>query len=219
MEIGSTIEHLWQAVALFFENTSIHDLILRHGSWFWTVVFVWACLQGETFVIFAGAAAAQDVLDIKLLILFAWLGTFCGDQVYFYMGRRWGRRFLHHFPKFEHAVDKILKLIERHDRVYILFYRFIFGVRNISPFALGLSHLTWKEFSTWNFIASLVAAVGFSMLGFLFGETLENVLGETIDGVMIGTAVIVAIVFAVKLILNRQKKPSSSGKDGGKTPS
>src|SRR5262249_28581193 len=164
-----------QAIVLFFENVNLQDLIQHHGRWFETIIFVWAFLQGETFVIFAGAAAAQDVLDIKTLILLTWAGSFCGDQVTFWIGRRYGRKFLCRHPKLEHVLEKILVRLERHDRVFILFYRFIFGVRNISPFALGLSHLTRKEFTTWNVFGALLAAIGFSMFGYLFGEVLENV--------------------------------------------
>ena len=184
---------------------SVHDLVLHHGRWFWSVVFVWAFLQGETFVIFAGAAAAQDVLDIRLLILFAWIGTFCGDQFYFYLGRKFGPGLMHRFPSLERATKKILTRIEKHDRVFILFYRFIYGVRNVSPFALGLSHITYKEFTRLNVFAALLAAFGFSMIGYLFGEALDNVLGS-IQDVMLGVGVIVVLIFAIKYAVKKWHK-------------
>jgi membrane protein DedA with SNARE-associated domain len=205
MDSPPSISHLWQAIVFFFENVNLQDLIQHHRNWFDTIVFVWTFLQGETFIIFAGAAAAQDVVDIKSLIFFTWLGSFCGDQFCFWLGRKYGRRWLTRFPKLDHLMQRILARLERHDRVFILFYRFIYGVRNVSPFALGMSHLTWKEYTTWNAMGALLAALGFSLFGYLFGEALENVLGE-VHGVMMGMAVVVICIFAAKYIHKKWKK-------------
>ena len=45
----------------------LHDLIARYGAWIYAVAFVWAFFEGETFVLFGGAAAAQGMLDPWLL--------------------------------------------------------------------------------------------------------------------------------------------------------
>jgi membrane protein DedA with SNARE-associated domain len=205
MEQAEPILHFWQAVSLFFENANLQELIRHHKGWFDMIVFVWTAMQGQSFLIFAGAAAAQDVLDIRTLILCAWAGGFFGDQVCFYLGRKYGTKILHKFPKMETAIQRVLIKIERHDRVFILIYRFIYGVRNISPFALGMSHLTWKEYTTWNVVGALIAALGYSMLGFLFGEVLDNVLGE-LHGLFIAVAVLIVVLVAGRYIVKKLRK-------------
>ena len=36
----------------------VNQLIAEHGAWFYPITFLWTFLEGETFVIFAGAASA-----------------------------------------------------------------------------------------------------------------------------------------------------------------
>jgi hypothetical protein len=38
-------------------DIDIYQLIERYQDWFYLITFIWTFLEGETFVIFAGAAA------------------------------------------------------------------------------------------------------------------------------------------------------------------
>lgn len=206
MDIGGTIEHIGQAVQLFFENVSLTDLIRRHGTWFYLITFVWAFLEGETFVIFAGAAAAQGSLNIYYLIFFAWIGSFCGDQFYFFLGRKFGTKILARFPKLQPGAEKVSKLIIKYDVVFILTYRYLYGLRNIASVCMGISSLNWRKFVFWNFIAAFIWANSFAWAGYIFGEVLDKVLGHTVEGIMIGLAGLLVIIFGVKYILKLRKR-------------
>ena len=65
----------------------LQSLVADYGIWFYVVTFLWTFIEGETFVIYAGVLVAQGLLDGPLLLACAWLGSFCGDQCYFYIGR------------------------------------------------------------------------------------------------------------------------------------
>src|SRR5579883_1443250 len=85
--------HLWAVFGFCWNSVShldIRRLILEHGRWFYLITFVWTFVEGETFVIFAASFAAQGLLNPFILLLSAWLGSFSGDQAYFYIGRRFG---------------------------------------------------------------------------------------------------------------------------------
>ena len=75
----------------------INQLIAHNGACFYLIIFVWTFLEGETIILFAGFAAAQGLVDPLLLLTFAWLGSFSGDQCYFWLGRRFGVRLLDRF--------------------------------------------------------------------------------------------------------------------------
>jgi len=75
----------------------INQLIANNGACFYVIAFVWTFLEGETVVLFAGFAAAQGLVDPLLLLTVAWLGSFSGDQCYFWLGRRFGVRLLDRF--------------------------------------------------------------------------------------------------------------------------
>ncbi len=79
----------------------IYQLIQNYGDWIYLIAFFWAALEGETFVIFAGLAAQRGYLNIYELIFSVGLGSLVGDQICFWLGRCYGARILHHFPKLE----------------------------------------------------------------------------------------------------------------------
>lgn len=209
MDIAASLADFWQSIADF----DVYQFIELHGNWFYVITFVWTFLEGETFVLFAGAAAAQDILDIRLLIAISWLGSYCGDQTYFYLGRRFGPGILKRFPKLQKGADKVAGLILKYDVAFILTYRFIYGLRNVSSFAMGLSGLDWKKFAFWNFWAAGIWAFTFSMVGFLFGEVLDNVLGHAIETVMLTLLGVIAVVYIGKQIWKKIKK--NRGEDVG----
>jgi membrane protein DedA with SNARE-associated domain len=188
------------------EQTVAH-YIAEYGILFYPLTFLWTAFEGETFVIFAGYFASRGMLNLPLLIACAWLGSFCGDQFYFLLGRRYGARVLRRFPKWQPGVDRALRLLERYDTAFILSFRFIYGVRNFSSFAMGMSPLRWTRFCALNFIAAGVWAVSFACSGYLFGEMLSAVIGDAAEIMGIVALAIFAIV--VVILARRQKRPGA----------
>jgi membrane protein DedA with SNARE-associated domain len=153
----------------------ITQLIDNYSDWIYLIAFFWAALEGETFVIFAGLAAQRGHLNIYELIISVGLGSLLGDQVCFWLGRCYGARILHHFPKLEPGVNQAIGWLEKHAVGFILSYRFMYGIRNVSSIAIGMSHLPWQKFALWNAIAAFVWAVTFSNIGYLFGDLIQRV--------------------------------------------
>jgi len=187
-------------------DIDIFKLVSDYQDWFYGITFVWAFLEGETFVIFAGAGASQGMLNVYLLILAAWLGSFAGDQTYFWIGRRWGHQLLERFPKMQGGVNVALDMLNKYHVGFILSFRFIYGVRNFSSFAMGMSPIGWPRFATLNFIAAFLWANSFAWAGYMLGKTFEAVLGDIAKDfglIMLGIFVIVGTVL---FIVNRRGK-------------
>ena len=185
----------------------INQLIAHNGACFYSIVFLWTFLEGETVVIFAGFAAAQGLVDPVLLLGAAWLGSFAGDQFYFWIARHFGVRLLERFPRWRHGVDGALRWLERYDAGFILSFRFIYGVRNFSSFALGLSAVKWKRFLRLNFAAAGLWAVSFIAIGYFLGHAFRAMLGDlarSFSLVMLG--VFVAIGLGMWLLHRLQRR-------------
>jgi membrane protein DedA with SNARE-associated domain len=185
------------------EQTVAH-YIDQYGILFYPLTFVWTAFEGETFVIFAGYFASHDMLSLPLLIACAWLGSFCGDQFYFWLGRRYGARVLRRFPKWQPGVDRALRLLERYNTAFILSFRFIYGVRNFSSFAMGMSPLRWTRFLVLNFIAAGLWSLSFACSGYVFGEMLSAMLGDAAE--KLGIVALVIFVVVVVILVRRQKR-------------
>jgi membrane protein DedA with SNARE-associated domain len=179
--------------------------IAEYGLLFYPFTFAWTAVEGETFVIFAGYFASRGLLNLPLLIAAAWLGSFCGDQFYFWLGRRYGTRVLRRFPKWQPGVDKALRLLERYNTGFILSFRFIYGVRNFSSFAMGMSPLRWTRFLMLNFVAAGLWALSFAGGGYLFGEVLSTVMGDAAE--IMGLVALALFVLIVVFLVHRQKAP------------
>lgn len=177
---------------------NVDDLQRLANDWghlFYGLTFVWTFFEGETFVIFAGLAARLGFLDWWPLFLCAWLGSFCGDQFYFWVGRRWGQSLLVRFPRWRPGVESALCWLRRYNTGFILSFRFIYGVRNFASFAMGMSGLNPLRFATLNFLAAFVWALSYSGFGYLFGE----ILAPMLDDIILTFGIAMFGIFAVSL--------------------
>jgi membrane protein DedA with SNARE-associated domain len=184
-------------------------LIAEYGAYTYLIAFVWTFLEGETIVLFTGFAAAQGLLNPFLLLVAAWLGSFAGDQLYFWIGRHFGLAILSRFPRWRHGVESALSWLERYNTGFILSFRFIYGVRNLSSFAMGLSAIRWQRFLLLNFLAAGLWATSFIAVGYFLGHAFRAVLGHLVRSfslLMLGAFVAfsVAVWLAHRLQRRRQ---------------
>jgi membrane protein DedA with SNARE-associated domain len=162
------------------DSESIKRLAVEYGPYIYALIFAWTFLEGETCVIIAGIVASQDYLNWTALFLVAWFGSFLGDQLYFWVGRRWGGQVLEQIPRWRPGVETALDFLRRYDTWFILSFRFIYGVRNFASFAMGMSGLDPIRFALLNFVAAFAWALSFAGFGYIFGEALEAVLGDVV---------------------------------------
>ncbi|HTV46363.1 MAG TPA: DedA family protein [Stellaceae bacterium] len=189
----------------------INRLIAEHGSWFYLIAFIWTFLEGETIVVFAGFAAAQGVIDPLLVLAACGLGSFVGDQSWFWVGRHFGPRLLDRFPRWRSGVDAALRWLERYNTGFILSFRFIYGVRNFSSFAMGMSAVPSRRFLLLNFLAAALWAAGFVAVGYFLGHALRAVLGNlarSVSLVMLGAFVVIAWGIGIVHRVQRRRRPT-----------
>ena len=188
----------------------IQNLAVEYGAYIYALIFVWTFFEGETFVIFAGFAASQDYLDWTGVFLAAWFGSFFGDQLYFWIGRRWGRQVLDRIPRWRPGVETALDFLRRYNTGFILSFRFIYGVRNFASFAMGMSGLDPRRFAALNFVAAFGWALSFAGFGYVFGEALETMLDDLaqVFGIIMLTLFGAAFVL-VSVLRHRHRREAS----------
>jgi membrane protein DedA with SNARE-associated domain len=183
----------------------IKELVQNHGLWFYVTTFLWAFFEGETFLIFAGLLASQDLLHLWSLILVAGAGTTCGDFGFFLLGRRYGPSFLKKVPRLAEKQVRIAAWLEKHDFIFIMTYRYIYGLRNISAITIGTSKIAWQRYFILNFFASYLWAVVFAGGGYLFGDLIAKEGEDPINSLMIGALILFLIVLSVHFLRTRRK--------------
>jgi membrane protein DedA with SNARE-associated domain len=154
---------------------SIEQMISGYGYY---AVFLFACIEGEVALITAGFLAHQGLLSIQLVILYAFLGTFIMEQGVFQIGRVYGLRILDRFPKLKPKVAIAFKWLKKYDVLFIFSFRFIYGIRNISPLIIGASGVPSKKFFFVNFAAAIIWSVSIACIGYVFSNAIEGIVAH-----------------------------------------
>jgi len=141
-------------------------------------ILIGTFLEGETILILAGFAAHRGYLDLKLVMLYAFIGTLAGDQLFFFLGRWRGEAIIQKHPRWQLRLVRTQALIHKHRIALILGFRFIYGLRTVTPFALGMSRVSILLFALLNTTGAMIWTLVISLLGYLFGQTTEALLGN-----------------------------------------
>lgn len=142
------------------------------------LILIGTFLEGETILLLGGVSAHMGYLSIGWVITCGFAGTLFGDQLYFYLGRRHGTNFLEKRPAWHSRAQRVHRILERHPVLLILGFRFLYGLRTVTPFVVGTSKVSWPVFSLLNFIGAMLWALAVGLAGYYFGRGVEAVLGE-----------------------------------------
>jgi membrane protein DedA with SNARE-associated domain len=193
--------------------------ILKYG---YAVILLGTFLEGETVLILAGFLAYRGYLDFPLVVLFAFLGTVAGDQLYFFIGRIKGLPFLNRSHTWRVKSAKVLSILRGHEAWIILGFRFMYGLRTITPFLIGATGIAPARFITLNALGGFAWALLITFLGYMIGNTAGLILRDIKRYEYIITSAIIFIglgCWLVYFIRKRMKQKtligdSVSGDDG-----
>ena len=146
-----------------------------YGYW---AVLIGTFLEGETILVMGGLAAHMGYMDLTGVILAAFVGSLCGDQLFFFLGRRHGTFLLTRRPSWTAKLERANRLIDRFQTPLILGFRFLYGLRTVMPFAIGISRVPVLRFIFFNALGAMVWAGIVAGCGYLFGHALEGLLGN-----------------------------------------
>ncbi|MBB4566719.1 DedA family protein [Rhizobium leucaenae] len=154
---------------------TIELLIARYGL---LAIFLGAAIEGETMVILGGVFSHRHLMTYWNAAAAACAGSFIADQTLFFIGR-----YARHYPRVQKIIAKpafarVTHLLERHPTGFIFSFRFIYGLRAISPVAIGMSGVSAIKFALINAAAALIWGLLFTGIGYLFGQGIEQAFGH-----------------------------------------
>ena len=173
-------------------------------------VLIGTFLEGETTLILAAFAAHQGYLELPYVMLAASVGSLCGDQSFFWLGRKRREKTLEKHPSLGRRVARAQALMERHRTLLMFAFRFMYGLRTVIPFAFGMSRVPFAEFLLLSATSSVVWAILVGGVGFLFGNALEGLMGNIERYELIVLAAIAAVGGIVWTIYLRHRKKKNA---------
>lgn len=144
-------------------------------EWGYLAVFLGSMIEGESIIVTAAVLASMGYLSIQKILAITFCGTLLADQGLFFLGTRYGDRILNavskRWPAKQVYLDRAFGLIRSHKKVYIFIFRFIYGIRILSPLVIGASgQVSKREFAVLNFLAAIVWTLAIVLGGFYVGK-------------------------------------------------
>lgn len=96
-----------------------------------------------------------------------------GDQIFFFVGWRYGAALLRRLPSLPPGAQRVNRLLMRYQAWLIIGVRFMYGLRIVGPIAIGMSDVSARRFLHFNVIGAAIWAALVARAGYLFGHTLK----------------------------------------------
>lgn len=149
---------------------TLEHLIRTYG---YLALVIGTFLEGETVLIIAGFAACCGYLELPWVVLCAFLGSFVGDQTWFFLGHWKGREIVQRRATWRRQADRVRALLDRYQLPVILGFRFLYGLRIITPVVIGSSAFSPLRFLVLNAIGAAIWAIVGGLAGYFFGQGLQ----------------------------------------------
>jgi membrane protein DedA with SNARE-associated domain len=144
----------------------------------YVTLFVGTFLEGESVLALAGVAASYGYLTFEYVVAVAVLGAFCGDQVCFWIGRRYGPAIMARYPRLAAKAPRVEALVRRWNAPAVIVLRFLYGLRIAGPIVIGSFGISPWRLAFFNFIGALIWAPLVAAIGFAAGQALEAWIGR-----------------------------------------
>lgn len=154
------------------------------SPWFYVVLLTIAFLDSvfpivpsETMVIIGGVSAGLHDLHWSLVILFAAVGAFSGDNFSYHIGVFFSERLQRRYNKNDKGRQRLQwahNQIETRGGELLVTARFIPGGRTIVTLTCGITGQSTKWFMKWSAVAASIWATYATMLGFIGGRTFQE---------------------------------------------
>jgi len=189
-------------------STEIFEYLIRtYGYW---ALLAGTFVEGETILMLGGLSAQLGYLDLSLVMVVAFIGSFSGDQFYFIIGRLKGADLLAQHPKWHRRVERVHCYLQRYHDLIMIGFRFVYGIRIMTPFVLAMSpKIKTGRFVVFNAIGAALWSIAVAGGGYLFGHALELVLTDIKHyevSIMIGTSAIGLGIWLLHRYRSRKNK-------------
>ncbi|MDX2196797.1 MAG: DedA family protein [Cytophagales bacterium] len=177
------MEYIKSFIDLFLHlDTHLSEIITQYGTATYAILFaiifietglvIMPLLPGDSLLFAAGAFAAKGDLDIALICILLFIAAVLGDTLNYHIGKWIGPQVFnknYSLLKKEY-LTKTQEFYDKHGGKTIIFARFIPIIRTFAPFVAGVGTMKYSKFIMYNIIGAALWIVGFSLLGYYFGN-------------------------------------------------
>jgi membrane protein DedA with SNARE-associated domain len=166
-------------------------------------------VPGETLVILGGFYARIGNLSLPIVMAVVVAGAVIGDNVGYFIGRRFGRGFLErHGRKLfitPERLDKADRYYAAHGGKTVFLGRFIPVVRSVGFILSGVAGMEWRRFFPYDLAGAVIWGVGHSVLGYAIGASYDRWKGYLTPIGLAILAILILLIGGSKLLAARRE--------------
>jgi undecaprenyl-diphosphatase len=166
-------------------------------------------VPGETIVIIGGVYAGLGDLWLPGVAAVAVVGAILGDNLGYWIGRRFGRGFLERHGRKLFVTPERLVAAEgyygRHGGKTVFFGRFIPVVRSVGFIVAGVSQMPWKRFLAYDIAGATIWGIGHTLIGYGLGESYQRLERYATPFGIAVLAILLLLIGGSKILAARRK--------------
>lgn len=172
-------------------------------------------LPGDSLLFTAGLLHQQLQLTLPVLIGVVTAAAVAGDQVGYWLGRTFGRRWFKDDAKVLKTAHLTTteEFFRRHGGAAVVLARFVPMVRTFAPLTAGIGRYGYKAFTLWNIVGALAWAVSVILLGTWLGH--YEIIAKNIDVIAVAMVLVSVLPWAIQLLRRRRSNRRATA---GTTP-
>jgi membrane protein DedA with SNARE-associated domain len=186
------------------------DIVQFISQYGYAAVLFGAMIEGESVLLAAAYAVHQHYLLLWPVILCGSLGAIVSDHLYFYVGRTQGSGWLMRHENVRRRAVQVQDLVQKHQTLLLMGFRFMVGFRTITPLLLGMGGVSRLRFLIFDSIASVVWATLITVLGNWILVQLQQLQwphDAAENRIIWGLVILAALIGAGHLWWMRRKRP------------
>jgi|SRR5579863_230045 len=162
-------------------------------------------VPGETILLISALYCNFGQLRLGLILPVGIVAAVLGDNVSFYVGRRYGRPFVDRYGRYilisERRMERIEHFFERHGARAIFLQRWITGFRVVGALVAGTTRMGWSRFLFYNLCGAVVWVTTVGLLGYFFALNIPLILLilERSGAALLGLLLLGAIIGLLKI--------------------
>ena len=183
-------------------------------------LFVGFVIPGETAAVLGGVIASRGHVAFVPIALTVVLAAIVGDSVGYQVGRVAGPRILasRRLEKRRERLDRAQDFLRRRGGAAVFLGRFVAFFRAVMPALAGTARMRYWRFLGFNAAGGLLWGVGFTLVGYLAGNSykaVEKSVGRVAALVVLGLVLAAGVVWRVRAHRRERGSGSTPRTEGG----
>lgn len=169
-------------------------------------------LPGESAILISSGLAARGVLNPYSVAVAAFLGAVLGDNIGYFIGRKYGRPVIIRYGSkvgiTEKLFDRAEGIMRRYGPIIVVGARFVALLRQMNGLVAGSTGMRWQVFLPANIVGAALWAGAYTFIGYSLGKS-PKILPDILHHLsFVAMIVVPALILMTLFIYSRHVRRS-----------